>query len=143
MCHLKNKLKRGIGEQTMTDKEEVRRTERGWAGHFICADMCRFRRNTLIEYGDKKWIVSTVGKMITTNSQTKKLEYATIGISRYYETMAFVGSEIEKGYIDANVSEPIDFESDWAIGDIEDDSEQRANEMNEKVVEELMEKIQL
>ena len=24
MCHLKNKLKRGIGEQTMTDKEKVR-----------------------------------------------------------------------------------------------------------------------
>lgn len=127
----------------MTDKEEVRRTERGWAGHFICAHICRFRRNTLIEYGDKKWVVSTVGKMVTTNPQTEKSEYTTIGIDRYYETMAFVGSEIEKGYIDANVSEPIDFESDCVIYDIKVDSELRANDMHEKVVEELMEKIQL
>lgn len=123
---------------------KVKRTERGWAGHFICADACRFRRNTLIEYGDKKWVVSTIGRMVVTDHKTLKSKYDTIGAgNRYYETMAFKGSEIEKGYIDANVSEPIDFESNWAINDIKPDSEQRANDMHEKVVEELMGEIQL
>ena len=125
----------------MIDKQEVKRTERGWAGHFICATQCWFRRNTLLEYGDKKWIVSTVGRMVTTNPQTRKEEFTTIGVGRYYETMAFVGTKDELGYIDADVYEPIDFESDWAITDIEADSEQRANDMHEAVVKELSLKI--
>lgn len=124
-------------------KDNVKRTERGWAGHFICADNCQFRRNTLLEYGDKKWVISTVGRLLSTDDETKKLKFITIGLNRYYETMAFVATKDEDGYIDANTLEPIDFESDWAIHDIEVDSEQRANDMHEKVVEELMEKIQL
>lgn len=135
-------MKKHLGEISMENK--VKRTERGWAGHFICADNCQFRRNTLLEYGDRKWVISTVGRLLTTDYETKKLKFYTIGaFNRYYETMAFVGAKDEDGYIDANTSEPIDFENDWAIHDIEVDSEQRANDMHEKVVEELMEKIQL
>lgn len=100
-------------------KDKVKRTERGWAGHFICAENCQFRRNTLLEYGKKKWIISTVGRYLTTDYTTKKLKFDAIGAgNRYYETMAFVGVEDADGYIDANTSEPIDYESDWAIHDI-------------------------
>lgn len=121
--------------------KQVKRTERGWAGHFICSEYCQFRRNTLLEYGDRKWVVSTVGRMVVTNPLSKKREFDTIGHNRYYETMAFEAMEVENGYIDADVSNGIDFESDWAIPDIAPDSEQRANDMHEAVVEELSLKI--
>ena len=120
---------------------EVKRTERGWAGHFICSEYCQFRRNTLLEYKDKKWVVSTVGRLIETNPETKKKEFGTIGCNRYYETMAFWAKKDEYGYIDADVEKIIDFNSNWAISDIKTDSEQRANDMHETVVAELTEMI--
>ena len=43
--------------------------------------------------------------------------------------------------VDADTSNPIDFDSEWAIHDCADDSEFRANEMHDKVVAELSEKI--
>lgn len=117
---------------------EVKRTERGWAGHFICSNICLFRRNTLIEYENKKWVVSTVGRMVTEN------KFETIGLGRYYETKAFEAQLDKTGlYWDANVSRQINFDSDWTIPDIKLDSELRANEMHEKVVQELMEKIKV
>ena len=96
----------------------VKITERGWAGHFICSDMCKFRRNTLLEYGDKKWIVSTVGAMPQSETMRKIPEFCskngfeTIGLGRYYETMAFEAKPIknEEGvviYYDADVKKQI------------------------------------
>jgi hypothetical protein len=124
--------------------KQVKRTERGWAGHFICATRCEFRRNTLLEYGNKKWIISTVGRLVSVNPKTMKEEFTKIGLNRYYETMAFEAAYPDEfGYVDADVSKPIEFDSKWAIGDIEADSETRANDMHEAVVLELMGKIKL
>lgn len=130
----------------------VKITERGWAGHFICADKCQFRRNTLLEYADKKWIVSTVGSMPQPEALRKIPEfrsengYDTIGLNRYYETMAFE-AQLVKGddgniiYYDIDVSKIIDFDSKWAIDHIDFTTDKLANEMHENVVEELLEKI--
>ena len=41
---------------------EVKRTERGYPGHFILSHRCVFTRNTLLEYGETRVIVSTVGE---------------------------------------------------------------------------------
>lgn len=122
--------------------DEVRVTERGWAGHLIFADACRFRRNTLLEYKDKKWIVSTVGAMPANKYSLDKSEngFTTIGFGRYYETMAFEAQK--KGvYWDANVERQIDFDSNWALNECDFNSDQKANDMHENVVKELIAKI--
>lgn len=123
---------------------EVTRTERGWAGHFISASRCMFRRNTLIDAGDKKWVVSSVGNWIVDD----RLEPQMIGANRYYETVAFQ-ADLDSPYLDADVFCQIPFESQWGIfGNSWQEVIKRyrypdliANEMHEKVVAELMEKI--
>lgn len=94
--------------------EEVKRTERGWAGHYICANDCLFKRNTLLEYKNKKWIISTVGCQICRHDlepDYKRGDIMTIGANRWYETMAFESSYDE--YNDADVSKEIEFNSEW------------------------------
>lgn len=130
----------------------VKITERGWAGHFCSAHQCRFRRNTLLEYQDKKWIVSTVGAMPQSKVMREIPEFCskngfeTIGMGRYYETMAFKAQPItnKEGniiYYDADVGEDIDFDSEWAIDNCDFETDQQANEMHDKVVKELIKKI--
>lgn len=124
---------------------QVKVTERGWAGHFIASDRCKFRRNTLLEYGDKKWIVSTVGNYYMYGRR----EMETIGAYRYYETMAFEALKCN-GYWDADVSHEIEFDSPWGLfaENLEEfckkypHSDNDANDMHEKVVQELIKKIQ-
>lgn len=116
---------------------KVQRTERGWAGHFICADDCKFRRNTLLECGDTRIVVSTVGAMY----QNGKLK--EIGLNRHYETMAFYVSEESGEYKDADVSREIFFESKWALKWTKDlFIDNKANDMHEAVVKELTEKLE-
>lgn len=122
----------------------VRVTERGWAGHFCCSQHCKFRRNTLLEWQDKMWIVSTVGDMIDPLTQQIK----TIGYDRWYETMVFVGAKCG-GYIDADVSREIPITSDCGIyaANTEElkakypNADNDANDMHERVVAEMIEKI--
>ena len=123
---------------------EVKVTERGWAGHFICCDRCLFRRNTLLEYNDRKWVVSTVGAF---RNHEKKID--SIGHRRWYETKAFEAKE-KLGYIEADIEKEIFFNSEWGIwGDswkevcdnCHDTPDNAANDMHDKVVSELIEKI--
>lgn len=116
---------------------ELKITERGWPAHYICAEYCTFRRNTLIEYADLKWVVSTVGRQLPANGSD---HWETVGRNRYYETMAFEAKQ-DGIYWDADTEKQIDFDSPWAISHCGYDSEFLANEMHEKVVLELSEKI--
>ena len=120
----------------------VKRTERGWAGHFICAQSCRFKRNTLLEYGETKIVISTVGLMETPwekDSTFYKGPFDTIGYSRYYETMAFHSDPSDTRYHGIDVTRQIDFDSEWAIDII--DLDDKANDMHEAVVKELTAKL--
>ena len=122
---------------------KVNRTERGWAGHFICADRCLFRRNTLLDFCGKKVIVSTVGMMRDYRNED---EYDTIGLGgRYYETMAFEAKK-EGAYFEIDVSKQISFDSEWAIcadsvKELPEDVDNKADEMHENVVNEISEKL--
>ena len=69
---------------------KVVRTEQGWAGHFCASSRCRFRRNTLLECGSRRVVVSTVGNYWPPPLPPDYENVAEeIGCDRYYETMAF------------------------------------------------------
>jgi len=119
----------------------VKRTERGWAGHFICAHYCRFRRNTLLTCGRTKVIISSVGAMYTKEESAIQ----TIGCERYYETMVFL-AEKEGPYIDIAVTKELKFDSPWSINakkwqDLPDDVDNKANNIHEAVVAEMTGKL--
>lgn len=115
-------------------KQSIKRTERGWAGHFVASDSCLFRRNTLLEYEGIKIVISTVGKLV---SGRKIIE---VGSGRYYETMAFF-SDSNYEYDDADVSWQVYFDSEWAINSLKNLSDLQANEMHEEVVKEISQKL--
>lgn len=112
----------------------VIRTERGWAGHFICANRCRFRRNTLLAYNEIKIVVSSLGLMEIDG------KFDTVGAGRHFETMAFHADKNDKRYFDADVSKQVYFDNDWAIAEV--DADDKANEMHEAVVAEISTKLE-
>jgi len=114
-------------------QEYVIRKERGWAGHFVCSSECLFRRNTLLTYRNKRVVVSTVGLLVRNN----KIE--TVGSERYFETMAFYADKNDNRFFDADVSKTFNFKSKCAISEI--DAEDKANDMHEDVVTEIINKL--
>jgi hypothetical protein len=112
--------------------EKVSKLERGWAGHHICSDKCRFRRNTLLSYKDIKIVVSTVG-LYEYEGDFKKFGIGKHG--RYFETLAFHADAKDTRYYDADGSRQISFDSQWAISEI--DADDKANDMHEAVVKEI------
>lgn len=116
----------------------VTRTERGWAGHFIAARNCQFRRNTLLECGEQRVVVSTVGNWVNGDVCGKAEE---IGLDRYYEAMAFAAS-LQGLYWDADVSRQLYFEAEWSVDHVRDEADQEANDIHEAVVAELIGKME-
>jgi hypothetical protein len=115
---------------------EIIRTERGWGGHFICANRCGFRRNTLLELGDLRIVVSSVGAFRPNRNDSIE----TIGLSRYYETMVF-HAQWDNPYWDADVSREVCFDAPGAIDHCKFRADLEANDMHEAVVAEIAEKM--
>jgi len=111
----------------------TKRTERGWGGHFICGDRCRFRRNTLLEYGDIRIVVSTVGMMFLRDAGAPE----NIGHNRLYETMAFHAQE-SGPYLDADVTRQVHFDAPRSIpSPHREGNDNLANDMHDAVVAEI------
>ena len=113
--------------------KRVKRTERGWGGHFICADDCKFRRNTLLEYNGNFVVISTVGNYF------KDGEYRLIGHERHFETMVFLSVKGDNLYHDADICRQVDIDSSWTLFNAENDN--LADEMHEKIVKEVSKKL--
>ncbi len=62
----------------------TKRVELGCAGHFICADDCRFRRHTQVG----NYRVSTVGDLYY-KSERDKRQTVGAGAMQFFETMVF------------------------------------------------------
>lgn len=123
----------------------IKRTERGWVGHFICAEKCRFRRNTLLELGRLRVIVSTVGDMHSNDAIQKILgvkagDPEEIGYQRHYETMAFHAHK-DGDYWDSDVQKEVSgIASRWSLR-VDKSNGRRvdnlANDMHENYVAEI------
>jgi len=110
----------------------VTRTERGYAGHFIGCAKCSFRRNTLLELGEVRVVVSTVGSYCAGENG----EPCEIGADRYYETMLF-RARLEKPYWEQEGGSNIPFYSPWSLNHCEWESDFAADLMHETVVAEI------
>lgn len=115
----------------------VKVTERGWNSHYgqISGIHYQFHRNTLLEYGNKKWVVSTVGvdkddMPLHDNVRVETLVgVATLSCNNTYE-------------IDKN--QPIKINSTkTTIKKDEDFSLIGANDMHDSIVMEMVEKIKI
>ncbi len=109
------------------------RTERGWGAHYCEASKCGFRRNTLLEYGEKRIVVSTVGNQMNPEDRHDPHK---IGSDYYYETAAF-RAIWEEPYWEADILKHIQFKSPWKLKECERETDLEADKMHEKVVEEL------
>jgi hypothetical protein len=114
-------------------------TERGWIAYYICADRCRFRRNTLIEYGKRRVVVGSIGMLYV---KFNDKEPDTVGDGRYYETAAFHAKR-DGCYWDININRPIyNYKSPNRISTWKSlDADQQANNMHEVVVREITAKL--
>ena len=115
--------------------------ERGWAGHFIMGHKCMYRRNTLVSGDNISVVVSTVGNMVIDD----KRGVDEVGHNRIYETMVFV-SKFENGYHEADVTKEVsNTTSNWCLSkeELRDDSDNQADAMHDKMVEEVAELIRI
>ena len=108
---------------------KVSSQERGWIGHFICADACLFRRNTLLDNGRDRIVISTVGNHIVAGKPSQ------MGASNgcFFETKVF--ASLHDKWDDVNVR----CELDGRRWHTDDDFE--ANSFHENVVSEWQTKM--
>lgn len=119
---------------------KVKWTERGWCGHHICGDDCLYHRNTLLEHGERKVVVSTVGRYLPIKQRQEywkhgKVSFDIVGHNRYFETKAFLADDSR--YHDADVTKEIEFSANWKLD--KPDMEMEADAMHDAVCNEISE----
>ena len=120
----------------------VIRTERGSAAHSARAGQCRYHRNTLLQCGNSRYVVSTIGDCRLPNDCI-----VAVGIQprRYYESKAFRARR-EGICWNADPNRAVEIEGRWAIVartavDLPCDDDSHADAMHEAAVEEIAAKL--
>ena len=91
----------------------------------------------MVELGDSKVVVSTVGSMRGSGDELEEIGYRS-----YYETKAFIAM-LELGmYWDADVTEEIDINSAQTLREASTGSDALANNMHEDAVIEIAERME-
>lgn len=124
--------------------EEIKRTERGWCGYIKGHQWCLFRRNTLLEYDDKKIVIATFGNYIDPLGFCS----APIVENIWYQTIAGYAYKDSDGYWEIDGEKQIPIVADHMLQGTHDEmfdmawlNDKKANEMHERVVEEMMDVI--
>jgi len=113
----------------MLMKDGVTITERGWAEPTIIGKQCEFHRNTLIQYNDISWVVSTIGLFHDYECST----YRLLGLRIAFRTEAWIAKEVDGLYV-GMYDRAIRFttEGDWYLSNFEDIG--KADAMHDKHV---------
>lgn len=136
-------IRRGIvtvSDAPKDDAPALTIQQRGWPGHCIVADRCRFRRNTLVKQGAIAIVVSTVGEFYQERGDQMP---TTVGSGRYYETRAFYAKEEQEGYLDADISREFALTGQTAVSHWDPGSDNEANDMHEAAVSEVVKRIEM
>ncbi len=111
----------------------LKRSERGWSAHYILAERCLFRRNTLLELAEVRIVVSTVGRQLAAPGLIEPL-----GPDRFFETMAFHAWKNGK-FWDADIARQLRLDSPFNLDS--EDVEDQADAMHEAIVAEISSKM--
>lgn len=116
----------------MTIKRNVKRTERGWHGHFDKSDKCLFSRNTLLETGDIRYVISTLGAYCP---EEPEAGCEKINPHGYYETLIFEAKQNEVYWdIDSEKQLINPAGIPWYLEFMNFNADKDANEMHEETV---------
>lgn len=121
----------------------IKRIERGWCGYIKGHQYCLFRRNTILEYDNKKIVIATLGNYIN------PFEYCNTPIYDDVWYLTIAGHAVEKnGYWEIDGDGQIPIKSIHEIRGTEEEIFNKyplidlsANRMHETAVEEMMDYI--
>lgn len=122
---------------------EVKVTYRGWPGHYILGDRCVFHLNTLLEAGQARVVVSSVGNLRSQGHLSHASEpIGSLVNPHYFETKAFWAQE-KDGYWEAATSNEIKLLlPETVVRNLDPGCDEQAQRIHEAAVQVVTEQLQ-
>jgi hypothetical protein len=133
---VKDYLTTNSKEESMSERLEVKRTERGWDEHFIETSHCYFRRNTLLECGEERIVVVTIGIPEGCEQENGCGHYETMAFRAKKVGIYWVADRTKKFHFKSNRHLPREY-----FHPSPETFNAEANDMHETVVAEIIERL--